>query len=62
MVGLGDHEFLVASDIPAILNHTSDVVFLADGEMAIITRSRLTVTDYAGRDVSKVTERVPWIP
>src|SRR5215212_386322 len=62
VVGLGEDEFFVASDITAILAHTRDMVFLGDEEMAIITRSGVQFTDYAGRAVSKTTQRVMWDP
>jgi len=52
----------VASDIPAILSHTRDVIFLGDEEMAVVTRTGVAFTDFFGRPVSKATQRVLWDP
>lgn len=62
IVGVGKDEFFAASDIPAILSHTRDVVFLDDEEMAVITRSGVDFTNFAGRVVSKTPQRVLWDP
>jgi glutamine---fructose-6-phosphate transaminase (isomerizing) len=62
VIGVGEGESFIASDIPGILHHTRDVYFLADGDMAILTREGVKLTDFNGKPIERAITHIQWDP
>ncbi len=62
VIGLGQNEFFLASDIPAILSHTREAFFMGDGEIAILTLKGVRVVDFDNRPVTPKIQHITWDP
>jgi glucosamine--fructose-6-phosphate aminotransferase (isomerizing) len=62
VIGVGEGESFVASDVPGILHHTRNIYFLADGDMAILTLAGVELTDFDGNPIERAITRIQWDP
>ena len=62
VVGIGDSEGFIASDIPALLNHTRKMIFLDDGEIVTITKNEIEIKNIEGKEVKKTPREIDWSP
>ncbi len=62
VLGLGDNEFFLASDVPAFLSYSREVIFLDNNEMAIMHRSGVIITDFEGKPLNKAVMTISWSP
>lgn len=62
VIGLGQDEYIISSDVNPLLSHTNQVVFLEDGEMGVVERKGVKFFDFKGNSLQKKIEAISWTP
>ncbi|WNG39596.1 glutamine--fructose-6-phosphate transaminase (isomerizing) [Archangium minus] len=62
VLGLGQGQNFVASDVPALLEHTRDFVYMEEGDLAVVTAASVDIYNRSGQKVNRPTRRIDWTP
>ncbi|MCY0998058.1 glutamine--fructose-6-phosphate transaminase (isomerizing) [Myxococcus sp. MISCRS1] len=62
VLGLSEGQNFIASDVPAVLEHTRDIVYMEEGDLAIVTASKVDIFNRQGQPVNRATRRIDWTP
>lgn len=60
ILGVGKNEQFLASDVPAVLDHTKDIIFLEENELAVLTKDNVEITDLKGTPIQRNPVRISW--
>ncbi|MBN9687933.1 MULTISPECIES: glutamine--fructose-6-phosphate transaminase (isomerizing) [unclassified Corallococcus] len=62
VLGLGQGQNFIASDVPALLEHTRDFVYMEEGDLAVVTAAKVDIFNREGKLVNRPTRRIDWTP